>query len=76
MRKNKQTKQTSTSYPLAHAFVEDTIRHNIARMTSTSKAYITCFLVIIIMLSHDHMRQTSTPLWSLKITQKTCDTRG
>ena len=46
---NKQNEpQQVTSYPLPHAFVENTIRHNIAQMTSTSKAYIPCLLVIII----------------------------
>ena len=43
---NKQIKKKS--YPLPHAFMEDTIRHNIAQMTSTSKAYIPCLLAIII----------------------------
>ena len=38
-RKNKQNKQTNrTSYPLPHAFMRDTIMHNIAQETSTSKA--------------------------------------
>ena len=48
VRKNKQAKRNRTSYPLPHAFMEDTIRHDIAQMTSTSKAYIPCVLVIII----------------------------
>ena len=42
------TKQNRTSYPLPHAFMEDTARHNIAQMTSTSKTYIPCLLVLII----------------------------
>ena len=47
--KNKSKKKnTHTSYPLAHAFMEDTIMHIIAQMIPTSKAYISCLLVIII----------------------------
>ena len=49
MRKNKQTKRNRTSYVLPHAFMEDTIRHNIAaQIKSTSKAYIPYLLAIII----------------------------
>ena len=48
----KQTKRNRASYLLPHAFMEDTIRHNIAQMTSTSKAYIPCLLVIIIKWCH------------------------
>ena len=36
------------SYPPSRVFMEDTIRHNIAQMTSANKAYIPCLLVIII----------------------------
>ena len=59
--------------------MKDAIRHNIAQMTSRSKAYILCFLVIIIkwchMISWNRL-QASTPLWwSLRITWKTYDTR-
>ena len=55
--------------------MEDTIRHNIAQMTSASKTYTPCLLAIIIM-SHDHIKQASTPLWwSLRITRKTYDTK-
>ena len=39
---------TTTSYPLPHAFMKDTVRHNTAQMTSTIKAYVSCLLVIII----------------------------
>ena len=35
-------------YPLPLSSIEDTIRHNIAQITSTSKAYIPCPLIIII----------------------------
>ena len=31
-------RDSGTSYPLPHAFMEDTIRHIVAQMTSTSKA--------------------------------------
>ena len=49
IRKNKQTKRNRTSYVLPHAFMEDTIRHNIAaQVKSTSKAYIPYLLAIII----------------------------
>ena len=66
----KQTKQNRTSYPLTYAFMEDTIKHNIAQMTSTGKAYIPCLLVIIIKWCH--MRQASKLLWwLLRITWKT-----
>lgn len=41
-------KQHKTSYLLPHAFMEDTVRHDIAQMTSTSKAYITYLLVIMV----------------------------
>ena len=70
IQKNKQTKQNRTSYPLTYAFMEDTIKHNIAQMTSTSKAYIPCLLVIIIKWCH--MRQASKlSWWLLRITWKT-----
>ena len=41
-------KKKETSYPPSHTITEDTIRHNIAQMTSTSKAYIHCLLATII----------------------------
>ena len=41
-------KQNRTSYPLRHALMEDTTRHNIAQMTSSSKVYIPCLHFIII----------------------------
>ena len=70
------TTTTAASYPLPHAFMEDTIRLNIAQMTSTSKAYVPCLLLIIIMMPHDHVKQASIPLWwSLRITWKTYDAR-
>ena len=31
-----------------HTIIKDTIRHNIAQMTSTSKAYMPCLLAVII----------------------------
>ena len=37
-----------TSFPPSHMIIEDTFRHNIAQMTSTSKAYIPCLLATII----------------------------
>ena len=38
-KQKKQTKQTNrTSYPLPHAFMSDTIMHNLAQETSTIKA--------------------------------------
>ena len=40
------------SYPASHAIIEVTIRHNIAQMTSTSKAFIPCLLAIIIKVAH------------------------
>ena len=49
-----------TSYLLPLAFMEGTIRHNIAQVTSASKAYIPCLHAIII--KRCHMRQVSTPL--------------
>ena len=52
IRINNETKQNRTSYPLPHAFMGDTIRHNIAQLTLTSKAYIPCLLVIIIKWCH------------------------
>ena len=50
--KNTHTKNTHPSYLLPHAFMEDSIRHVIAQMTYTSKAYIPCPLVIIIKWRH------------------------
>ena len=47
IRKNKQTKQNRKSYLLPYAFMEDAIRHNIAQVTSTSKAYTPRHFVII-----------------------------
>ena len=41
-----QSKKNRTNYSLPHAFMEDTIRHNISQMTSTSKVYIPCPLAI------------------------------
>ena len=46
------TKKKKNSYPLPHAFMENTIRNIIAQMTSTGKAYIPCLLVIIIKWRH------------------------
>ena len=46
------TLKKKTSYPPSHTIIEDTIRHNIAQITSTSKAYIPCFLAIIIKWCH------------------------
>ena len=51
-RKKKKKEKARASYLLPHAFMEDTIRHNIAQMTSTSKAYIPCLLAIIIKWCH------------------------
>ena len=42
--KNKQTKQNK-SYPLPHAFMEDTIKYNIAQMTTRCKDYVPCLYV-------------------------------
>ena len=41
-------KQTNklASCPLKHALMEDFIRHTTAKMTSTSKAWLPCLLVI------------------------------
>ena len=36
------------SHPQSHAIIEESIRHNIAQMTSTSKVYIPYILAIII----------------------------
>ena len=47
-RKKKKKKKKETSYLPSHTIIEDTIRNNIAQMTSTSKAYIPCLLVTII----------------------------
>ena len=62
----KQTKRQANKaklnklFPL-HAFMGDTIRHNFAQMTSTSKTFIPCFLVIIInwchMITWDKLQQ-------------------
>ena len=40
------TKKKWLSYPLPTSIIEDTIRHNILQITSTSKAYIPCPLAI------------------------------
>ena len=40
---SKQTKQNRTSYHPPHAFMEDTIRHNIAQRASKSNVYIPCY---------------------------------
>ena len=73
MQKNTK-KQSNTKNKTSYAFMEDIVRHNIAQMTSTNKAYISYLLFI--MMSYDYMRQVSTPLWwSLRIIQKTYDTR-
>ena len=40
------------SHPPFHTIIEDTIRHNIAQMTSTSKAYIPCLLATMIKWCH------------------------
>ena len=45
--KQQQQQQQQLSHPPSHAIIEDTIRHNIAQMTSTSKAYIPCLLATI-----------------------------
>ena len=55
-------KKKRTSYPPSHTIIEDTIRHNIAQITSTSKAYIPCLPATIIkMMLYNSMRQASTP---------------
>ena len=46
-KKQQQQQQQQLSHPPSHAIIEDTIRHNIAQMTSTSKAYIPCLLATI-----------------------------
>ena len=66
---NSRTTPFIRSYPLPTSIIEDTIRHNIAQMTSTSKAYIPFPLAIIIkccqMKDKDrHKHQW----WSLRIT--------
>ena len=45
--KQQQQQQQQLSHPPSHAIIEDTIRHNIAQMTSTSKASIPCLLATI-----------------------------
>ena len=42
------TSKKTLSDPPFHAIIEDTIKHNIAQMTSTSKVYILCFFATII----------------------------
>ena len=49
---SEKTEKKKTSSPLPHGFMEDTVRHNIAQMTSASKAYIPCLLAIIIKWCH------------------------
>ena len=46
------TLKKNTSYPPSHTIIEDSIRHNIAQMTSTSKVYIPCLLATIIKWCH------------------------
>ena len=46
--KTKQQQQKQLNHPPSHTIMEDTIRHNIAQATSTSKTYIPCLLVTII----------------------------
>ena len=43
-----QQEQQQLSHPPSHTIIEDTIRHNIAQMTSISKAYIPCLLATVI----------------------------
>ena len=52
LRKTTTTIPKTTSHPLSHTIIEDTIRHEIAQMTSTNKAYISCLLVTIIKGCH------------------------
>ena len=47
-KKKQQQQQQQLNHPPSHTIMEDTIRHNIAQMTSTSKAYIPCLLATII----------------------------
>ena len=47
-KKKQQQQQQQLSHPLSHIIIEDAIRHNIAQMTSKSKAYIPCLLAKII----------------------------
>ena len=44
----KTNKQNKAIQIIPHTFMEDTIRHNIAQMASTSKVYISFLIVIII----------------------------
>ena len=59
--KHKDQKQANrqASYPLKHAIIKNTVRHNIAQMTSTSKA---CFLTghHNKMMLYNSTRQVST----------------
>ena len=49
----KETKnKKKLSHPRFHTITEDTIRHNIAQMTSTSKTDIPCPLATIIKSCH------------------------
>ena len=45
--KEKKKKKEKKSHPPLHTIIKDTIRHNIAQMTSTSKADILCLLATI-----------------------------
>ena len=75
--KNKKNKTTTTttkrlSYPLPLSIIVDIIRHNIAQMSSISKAYIPCTLAIIIkwcQMTDKDRRQHQW--WSLRTTLKT-----
>ena len=51
-KKKQKNKTKKLSYPPSHTIIEDTIRHDIAQMTSTSKAYISCLLATIIKWCH------------------------
>ena len=48
IKQQQQQQQQQLSHPPFHTIIEDTIRHNIAQMTSTSKAYIPYLLATII----------------------------
>ena len=65
-KKNRQTKRNRASYPLPH----------VPQMTSRSKAYIPCLLVIIIKWHHMiTWNKLQHRYGSLRITRKTYDTR-
>ena len=70
----KNTKQNRTNYTPPHAFMESTIRHNIAQIILASKVYIPCLLVIIIKWCHMITWSRHQHWWSLGITRKTYDT--